>query len=183
MPFSPISSELGASEVVCSHHCNWIVKGRETPLHVLKREAQGMIQKSLVTVDESSAVLGITRVAVAGRRVLLQPQTEEEALRRITLLSGRRHRIYTCLVLSHKNQLHSSLCMTHVAFKLLTEQEKEVYVRDKLWKVDKPGAYDPLGYEARWIKSITGSHTNLIQVPAYELMNLLKGSGFHSERK
>ncbi|MBX9697414.1 MAG: Maf family protein, partial [Alphaproteobacteria bacterium] len=87
------------------------------------------------------------------------------------------------LILSHKNQLHSNLAMTHVSFKLLTEQEKNTYVREGLWKVDKPGAYDPLGYEARWIKSINGSHTNFIQVPSYELMNLLRGSGLLEESK
>lgn len=181
MPFSPISSGLGVSEMVCTHELNWTMKVKEDPLQVLKRETQRMIDTFAQMVTENSTVLAVARIAVAGRRVLLQPRTEEDALRRISILSGRRHRIYTCLILSHKNQLHSNLSMTHVAFKLLTAQEKDVYVRNGLWKVDNPGAYNPLGYEARWIKSINGSHTNLIQVPAYELMNLLQGSGFLHE--
>lgn len=178
MSFSPISVGLEANEVIYPNPLDWTIKSKDTTLHALKRATQEMICTFREKFDEHSSILAIARMAVAGRRVLLPPQNQEDALKRIALLSGRRHRIYTSLLLSHRDQLHSSLSMTHVSFKLLTRQEKDTYVREDLWKVDKPGAYDPMGYEARWIKSINGSHSNFIQVPSYELMNLLKGSGF-----
>lgn len=136
-----------------------------------------MIESLSASNSAHENILVIQSAAFAGRRMLRTPQNDDEALRHIQLLSGRRHRVLTAIVLKYKDRLYKRVIETGVHLKLLTSDEEAYYVTKKLWNSKRPGAYDPLGYEGRWIKSIQGSASNLFGCPLYELNALLKGAG------
>lgn len=146
---------------------------KETVLSWLKRVTLDRVASHSLLPEQS--LVAILRFAVAGRRVLEPVQSPEDAKERINFLSGRRHRLYSGLALSHSGLLYFRSSMTHVSFKRLTDVEKDHYIQQKFWNADFPGGYNPLGYEARWVKRVNGSCTNFIGTPLYEIDSLLKG--------
>lgn len=150
---------------------------KEKPSSQLQQHCEEMVEALSASNSAEENILVIQSAAFAGRRMLRSPKNDDEALRHIQLLSGRRHRVLTAILLKYNGRHYKRVIETGVHFKLLTSDETAYYVNNKLWHSKRPGAYDPLGYEGRWIKSTQGSLSNLFGCPLYELNALLKGAG------
>ena len=117
--------------------------------------------------------LGIATIVVCGRRVFDVPQDQDEARKMLSLLSGRRHRIYTAFVLEHEGKKAQKLVETRVKLKVLSLQEREDLAAQCLF-----GGYLPLTLQNQFlVQEIHGSPTNLIGVPALEIRNAFTGLG------
>ena len=69
--------------------------------------------------------------------------------------------------------------VTKVKFKRLSKLEIIKYIDSKEW-IDKAGGYAIQGFAAIFIVSISGSYSNVVGLPLYEMKALL--SGFDHER-
>jgi septum formation protein len=67
--------------------------------------------------------------------------------------------------------------MTRVSFKRLSREELDGYLATQEWE-DKAGAYSIQGKFAKYVKSISGSYSNVVGLPLYETNALLQGLGF-----
>jgi septum formation protein len=123
-------------------------------------------------------ILAADTVVACGRRIL--PKAEDEAAARacLTLLSGRRHRVYGGIALLPPNgDLGFRRVVSQVAFKRLSEMEMDAYLASREWD-GKAGGYAIQGRAAALISWIAGSYSNVVGLPLYETAQLLAGCGY-----
>ncbi|MGL5719838.1 MAG: Maf family protein [Alphaproteobacteria bacterium] len=154
----------------------------ETPLKQEKPEAY--VQrlalekaKAIATQHPSVYVLAADTTVAVGRRLLHKAADATEARQHMTLLSGRRHRVYTGVCLIPPRQTPKlRLGKTHVKFKRLSQLELEAYIESKEWQ--GVCVYRSQGRAACLIQSMQGTPSNVMGLPLYEVSQLLQGSGY-----
>ena len=127
--------------------------------------------------DLKSAIIlsGDTAVAM-GRRILPKAHNAQEVEKCLKLLSGRRHRVYSCVcVLDEKGNLKSKIAISIVKFKKLEESEIALYLKSGEG-VGKAGGYAIQGLAAQFIKFISGSYSAIVGLPIYETRLLLQNA-------
>jgi len=123
-------------------------------------------------------ILAADTVVACGRRIL--PKAEDEATARacLTLLSGRRHRVYGGIaLLSPGGDLAIRQVVSQVTFKRLSDEEVATYLASGEWH-GKAGGYAIQGHAAALIPWIAGSYSNVVGLPLYETAQLLAGRGY-----
>lgn len=144
----------------------------ELPLAYVKRVAVGKARKIAASHPEQ-IILSADTVVALGRRIL--PKVEDAATARqcLTLLSGRRHRVLTCVcVADAAGRMRSKTVTTIVRFSQLTPPMVEAYLASGEW-AGKAGGYAIQGAAAAFIPFISGSHSNVVGLPLYETATLL----------
>lgn len=122
-----------------------------------------------------SWVLGADTVVACGRRILPKALDEATARTCLSLLSGRRHRVYggVCL-LAPDGKAHARLVTTIVTFKRLEQAELDAYLAAGEWH-GKAGGYAIQGRAAAFVRQLNGSYSNVVGLPLYETNTLLQG--------
>lgn len=156
----------------------------ETPL---PRELPGPLAKRLAGEKAAAAarlhpqewILSADTVVGIGRRVLGKPEDAAEARRFLGMLSGRRHRVYggVC-VRTPEGRFVTRLVTTAVAMKRLEGHELDEYAASGEWR-GKAGGYAIQGRAGAFVTAINGSYFNVVGLPLYETLSLLRGLGFH----
>lgn len=123
-------------------------------------------------------ILASDTIVACGNRILGKADDVDEAKRFLMLLSGRRHNVYTgiCLI-SPDGKISSKTVKTVVKFKSLERSDLEFYLKHDEWQ-GKAGGYAIQGLGARFIKGINGSYSNVVGLPLFETVNMLKGRGY-----
>lgn len=153
---------------------------RELPRDLAKRLARAKatrVAEALAT-DESALVIGADTVVACGRRILPRAETEAEARRCLSLLSGRRHRVFggICMV-DAAGRARLRVVETRVAFKRLSDTEIAAYIASGEWH-GKAGGYAIQGRAAGFVEWINGSYSNVVGLALFETRALLQGAGF-----
>lgn len=123
-------------------------------------------------------ILSADTIVELGSKAIFKPQDQEDARSILNRLSGRRHRVYTgvCVISPTGKEAYRHV-MTRLSVKRLSAQELEGYLASQEWE-GKAGAYSIQGKFSRYIKSISGSYSNVVGLPLYETNALLQGLGF-----
>ncbi len=158
---------------------------RERPGEMARRLAVAKVQALALKVANSTSadeeiqiILGADTVVACGRRILPKPADDSAARASLSLLSGRRHRVYTGIATADRTgRCRDKLVSTVVAFKRLTGDEIEAYVAGQEWR-GKAGGYAIQGRAAAFVRFINGSYTNVVGLPLYETLGLLQRSGY-----
>lgn len=152
---------------------------RELPVAHARRLAEAKARE-VAGRHPGEFVLAADTVVACGRRIL--PKAEDEATARscLALLSGRRHRVLggVGLICADGRYLHR-LVTTTVAFKRLTGAEIDAYVAAGEWH-GKAGGYAIQGRAAALVSWISGSYSNVVGLPLFEVAALLDGAGLRS---
>lgn len=123
-------------------------------------------------------VLAADTVVAAGRRILPKADDATQARRCLDLLSGRRHRVLTAVVLAAPDgRTTERLVESVVTFARLSPAEIEGYLATGEWQ-GKAGGYAIQGRAASFIRFISGSYSNVVGLPLYETAQLLRGCGW-----
>jgi septum formation protein len=125
-------------------------------------------------------ILAADTIVACGRRIL--PKAEDEATARacLTMLSGRRHRVYGGVaLLTPTGDLAIRRVVSQVAFKRLSEKEVAAYLASGEWH-GKAGGYAIQGRAAALISWVAGSYSNVVGLPLYETAQLLAGRGYRA---
>lgn len=150
---------------------------RELPGHLACRLADA----KAVTVGASAGnafVLAADTVVALGRRILGKPAGEAEARRFLRMLSGRRHQVYGGVtVIAPDGRRAGRLVRTAVSFKRLDMSEVESYVAGGEWQ-GKAGGYSIQGAAGAFVPRVNGSYPNVVGLPLYETVSLLRGLGY-----
>lgn len=149
----------------------------EQPRDLASRLAEKKARE-VVAGKAGSFVIGADTVVACGRRALPKAEDEDQARWCLTLLSGRRHRVYggVCLI-TPDGDVRTRSVMTAVQFKRLTKQELDGYLSSGEWH-GKAGGYAVQGLAARFVKQINGSYSNVVGLPLYEVAQMLNGAGY-----
>lgn len=122
-------------------------------------------------------VLGADTVVACGRRILGKAESESDAWRCLSLLSGRRHRVYGGVTaIDPAGRSVSRLVRTAVTFKRLSAEELEAYLACGEWQ-GKAGGYAIQGRAAAFVRFVGGSYSNVVGLPLHETYRLLMGLG------
>ena len=131
--------------------------------------------------ESPSVILAADTVVACGRRVVPAPATEAEARAGLELLSGRRHRVFGGIaVLTSDGRVRARVVETAVAFKRLEEREIESYLRSGEWR-GRAGGYSIQGIAAAFVRWIGGSYSNVVGLPLFETVALLRAAGIGPE--
>jgi septum formation protein len=153
----------------------------ETPLPVElpPRYAQRVARaKADAVVMPGQFVLAADTVVAVGRRILPKAATEQEARFCIDLLSGRRHRVLTAVVLTAPDGRRAErLSESVVAFSRLTEAQKVAWLALGQWG-GKAGGYAINGAAAGFVRFLSGSFSGVVGLPLFETAQILRGFGW-----
>jgi septum formation protein len=132
------------------------------------------IAKANAICAPEAIVLAADTTVVAGRRLLHKAGSAGEVRRYLTLLSGRRHQVMTAVALLFREKVRTRTVITRVSFARLAESEIEAYVQCGEG-LGKAGGYAIQGRAETFVKSINGSYSNVVGLPLYETVTLLRG--------
>jgi septum formation protein len=123
-------------------------------------------------------ILAADTIVACGRRILGKPEDEKTARRFLTLLSGRRHRVYGGIaVVTSDGRVVTRRVVSQVAFKRLSESELAGYLATGEWR-GKAGGYAIQGRGAMLVSWMQGSYSNVVGLPLFEVAQLLTGLGY-----
>ncbi len=149
-----------------------LVAGESPQEHVLRlAEAKAL---DVGTRYPDCWVIGADTVVYVDGAVLGKPKKRGEALRMLSLLSGKEHWVVTGCSVNHvgRNKGGREAVRTAVKMKPLTEAEAKWYVRTGE-PFDKAGGYAIQGIGSFMIESIRGSYTNVVGLPLYEVIQMM----------
>ncbi|PKN08605.1 MAG: septum formation protein Maf [Deltaproteobacteria bacterium HGW-Deltaproteobacteria-8] len=135
------------------------------------------------------AVLGADTIVVlpaegsAPAQVLGKPVDEADALRMLTLLSGRAHQVITgcCLALPGQAERVCFAEVTEVVMRASSREELCAYIATGE-PADKAGAYAIQGLGGFLVERINGSYTNVVGLPVAECAQHLLDRGLIAAR-
>lgn len=128
--------------------------------------------------DEGAYVLAAdTSVCVGGER-LGKPADDRDALRMLMLLAGRDHLVRTAVALGVVGEgvREARVVETRVWFREACSKELERYVASGESR-DKAGAYGIQGLASGFVTRVHGSYTNVVGLPAAEVVDMLVTHG------
>jgi septum formation protein len=153
----------------------------ETPLPgELPRQAALRLARAKAAAAAAPAayVLAADTVVACGRRILPKAETEAQARACLTLLSGRRHRVLTAVVLvAPDGRRAERLAESVVGFARLTGPQLCAYLDSGEWH-GKAGGFAIQGRAAAHIRFLSGSYSGVVGLPLFETASLLRGLGY-----
>ena len=149
----------------------------ESPRRLALRLAEEKA-RAVAKSNGGAFVLAADTVVACGTRALGKASDEREARKFLTLLSGRRHRVYggVCLIAPDGTE-RSRVIETQVKFRTLGPEDLDRYLSYDEWQ-GKAGAYAIQGHAATFIKAISGSYSNVVGLSLCEVDGLLRGLGY-----
>ncbi len=139
-------------------------------LDAVRAAAGGMAAEAILVADTS---------VIEGGAILGKPSSIDEAERMIARLAGRTHEVHTRFAigaLSGGAALHAETVVTRVAFRALTPARIRAYAESGEG-MDKAGAYAVQGRGSAIVARIEGSYTNVVGLPACEVVVALEQLG------
>ncbi len=116
-----------------------------------------------------------TTVHVDGH-ILEKPRDEADCIRMLSLLSGRRHEVFTGLCVVSEGSPALAIASAEVEFRKITHGEMRAY-----WASGEPqgkaGAYAIQGLGAVFVANIAGSYTGVMGLPLFETAEILRRHG------
>ena len=122
------------------------------------------------------ALCADTTVAM-GRRILGKPADAEEAADFLRLLSGRRHKVITCVAVRNSEQTWEREVVTTVRMKRLSKAELSAYLASGDWQ-GKAGGYAIQGPAGAFVPWIEGSYSAVMGLPVAQTATLLAAAGY-----
>jgi septum formation protein len=146
----------------------------ESPERFVVRMAREKCGEVASRVSQSVVLSADTIVTIDGE-ILGKPVDEDDAIRMLARLSGRKHSVYTavCVMNQVKAETMEALDRTEVWFSAMGQAEIRDYVRRED-VMDKAGAYAIQGFAAVYIPRIEGNYSNVMGLPlplVYELLS------------
>jgi septum formation protein len=132
-----------------------------------------------IAARESAAfILAADTVVGVGRRILPKAENADDVRDCLRLMSGRRHHVFTGVALqTPQGKILHRVCDSTVIFRQLAEADIEAYVASGEG-IGKAGGYAIQGRAQALIRFISGSHSNIVGLPLFDLAQMLRGAGW-----
>ena len=148
----------------------------ESADYYVQRLAEQKAQAILAQFSDAIVIAADTSL-VLDHKIIGKPESKQHAFEIWTALSDRQHDVLSgvCVLSSQcdPNTIQSMVVRTKVYFQKLSQLDMEQY-----WATGEPigkaGAYAIQGYAAQFIQRIEGSYSNVVGLPLYETLQLLK---------
>ena len=156
---------------------------KELPAQLVVRLARAKALKVAHDYTEGFVIAADT-ITTKGRTILPKALTDQQVIDCLKQLSGCRSRVYTSFSIIKKQdnriiQQSNKLVVSIVKLKRLTTSEIEQYVLTKEG-LGKSGGCNIEGYMSKYITWLSGSYSNIIGLPLYEVNCMLTSLGYFS---
>jgi septum formation protein len=152
----------------------------ELPLDYVQRVTLAKLQAARARLQRrglpSAPILCADTTVALGRRILGKPADDADAVALLTALSGRSHRVMTCVAVATGRRTWMQTSLSHVRFAALSPATVRRYVASGEPR-GKAGAYAIQGALAGSIAHIDGSHSGIMGLPLFETATLLRAAG------
>lgn len=149
----------------------------ESPEAYVARVACDKAHAGHARVDASTdAVLGSDTEVVLDGEVFGKPDDAAGAVTMLRRLSGRTHRVVSCVCLVDARGEHRATCVSEVRFAPLDAATIEAYVATGE-SFGKAGGYAIQGRAAAFVAHLSGSYSGVMGLPLHETAGLLGAAG------
>ena len=152
----------------------------EAPLTYVKRVPALKLDAAVARMQQRglphAPVLCADTTVAMGRIIYGKPETEKDAVRMLTELSGQTHRVLTAVAVAYGTNGKKRLQLvseSKVTFDNLSKAQIAAYVASGD-PMGKAGRYAVQGRAAMFIRHISGSYSGIMGLPLYETAQLLK---------
>jgi len=147
----------------------------ESPLQYVQRTAleKATRAQKFLSIKESAAIITADTTVALGDQVLGKPTDALDAIRILRVLSGKTHKVHTCVVLTWCSEQWQALSTSEVTFATINDNDIAAYIQTNE-PFGKAGAYGIQGYAAKFISRLEGSYSGVMGLPLYETATLLK---------
>jgi septum formation protein len=153
----------------------------EAPATYVQRVTQLKLDAALMRLKRrglpAAPVLCSDTTVASGRTIYGKPADAADAIRMLTELSGKTHRVLTAVVLGSGRKREQTVCESRVTFAEMRPRQIRAYVASGE-PMGKAGAYAVQGRAAGFIVHISGSYSGIMGLPMYETAQLLRSFGF-----
>lgn len=148
----------------------------ETPRQAALRLARGKVNAA--APPDGAVVLAADTLVACGRRILPKAEDRDTAAQCLSLLSGRRHRVYGGLaVRGPDGTVRERLCITQVKFHRLSQTAMATYLDSGDWH-GKAGGYGIQGPAGAFVAHLSGSYSNVVGLALDDTVRLLAAAGY-----
>lgn len=145
----------------------------ESPGDYVARLALEKAQAGFRAGGADLPALGSDTAVILDGEILGKPLDEEDAVRTLLRLSGRRHQVMTGVAVAKGEHCRVEVVTTEVTFAPITERLARTY-----WATgepaDKAGSYGIQGLGAVFVESINGSYSAVVGLPLAQTAAILK---------
>lgn len=146
----------------------------ERPAALVQRLACAKAEAALGPATADHWILGADTLVALGETILGKPVDAREAGAMLALLSGRSHSVYSGVAVARAGEVTRSRCVrTRVRMRPLTTEEIAAYVATGE-PLGKAGAYAIQGRAAGFVRFLSGSYSNVVGLPLFELDRMLQ---------
>ena len=126
-------------------------------------------------VNEDAVIISADTIVTLGEKILGKPKNEEDAFNIIKSLQGRKHLVYSGIVVinTSKNIIKQESLATEVTFSEINDAEILEYIKTGE-PLDKAGAYGIQGIGGIFVKEIKGCYYNVVGLPLNKLKLMLE---------
>lgn len=151
----------------------------EKPLAYVRRIAEGKAV-SAAAKHKGKVILAADTTVCVGLRILGKPEDADDAARMLALMSGRRHRVLTAVVLVNaQGEMTTRITNTAVKVRPLSKADIQVYVsHHKNWQGLAGGYGIQTAAGGALVEKIIGSVSGVVGLPLVETVHLLRRGGF-----
>jgi septum formation protein len=121
----------------------------------------------------SHAVLCSDTTVALGRTIFGKPADERDAIRILSHLSGKTHRVLTAVAIQSGQKRVQALSVSKVTFAPMSLKQIKAYVASGE-PMGKAGAYAIQGKAAAFVSHISGSYSGIMGLPMHEAATLLR---------
>ena len=145
----------------------------EDPVAHVRRLAQAKAAK-VASEAEEGLVIGADTIVVLDGEIIGKPEDQEDAIRMLSALAGRTHRVYTGVAVTALPSGGTKMYVvcSRVTMAPIGESEIRRYVEGGE-PLDKAGAYAVQGEGKKYVTEVRGSFTNVVGLPLQALHRLL----------
>lgn len=139
----------------------------------VRAAAEQLIQRG-DNLDDAVLLAADTVVALDGT-ILEKPTDEDDAHRMLSMLSSRRHDVFTGIAAIHRGRLAVDVQTTGVYFRSLTEEMIRAYIASGE-PMDKAGAYGIQSRGSLFVDRVDGDYFNVVGLPLVRVDEMLYSS-------
>lgn len=162
-----IINEIEPKKVVMS-----LAQGKAQNVYDRIMANESEIENCEQLINNDIIVIGADTIVVYDEEILGKPADEADALGMLSMLSNRKHQVYTGVSLfireNGKLRIHTFFDKTDVTFYDIRREDIKAYIETGD-PMDKAGAYGIQGPFAIHIKKISGDYNNVVGLPIAKL--------------
>jgi septum formation protein len=140
------------------------VTGLKLDAAITRMKQRGLPLRAVICSDTTVAL---------GRTIYGKPENKADAVRMLSALSGKTHRVLTAVAMQSGKKRVQALSVSKVTFAEMAQQQIKAYVASGE-PMGKAGAYAIQGRAAAFVSHISGSYSGIMGLPMHETATLLR---------